>query len=767
MSGPAESGALVGQVVAQYRITAFLGRGGMGEVYEAFDTRLRRNVALKLLASEAKDVPKSRRRLLREARAASAVSHPGIVGIFEIGEHAGRSFIAMEAVRGRVLAERIADDGPMSEFEVLGLAIQIAEAMQAAHGSGVVHRDLKPRNLMLTDEGRVKILDFGIARPDPMAEIETFDTQIRQSSLDANPGTLMYMSPEQLLGESVDQRSDVFSLGVVVFEMLTGLRPFDRSEASGSGLAAYLHELLYRQPEHLLELRPGASAQLERLVGKMLAKSPEDRYQTMAEVSADLRSLLERLEWQDRTPPEDAAPRLPSRFRWVPRRAAAAVFGVAALSIMALLALWAGRWTPAYPSAEGASTNRPGSTLAGGANDTPCLLDGASGGERTPHSLWTTGNGFLVRFDREGSIDRAIECFEAALTLGREYAPAHSSLSRAYRRLYRKKHEETWRLKSQASAREAVRLAPHLTHAQVSAALAQILSGDLDGAEAELTRLARLDPDEPDIPMGRAEIADRRGEVKARVEWLERAVELEPGRWDLWSRLGDAQYDTGRFDAAAAAYQKSLEITPDNYMVFRNLAAVRHHQGDFQGTVDALQRSLAIRPTASGYSNLGTAYFFQGYYREAAEAYEDALELSPNHHVRWANLGDAYRQIPGRTHDAQESHARAAELVQERLASNPEDPELLSRLALYLARSGEPAAARAALPSESAAPDFYASPSSWFRACLVFESLGERDLALEALGWALEQGLSPAEAKADPELAGLREDLRYHRLVQR
>ena len=750
MSGLVESGALVGRTIAQYRLTGFLGRGGMGEVYEAFDTRLRRSVALKFLAAD-DDAAASHRRLLREARAASTIDHPGIVGIFEVGEFDDRSFIAMELVHGRSLADVLADDGPLSVSEAIDVARHAAEAMDAAHASGVVHRDLKPKNLMVTDQGRVKVLDFGIARPSPLAEIDTFDTEPRHSTGDATPGTLVYMSPEQLLGEAVDARSDVFSLGIVLFEMLTGRRPFERSTESGFGPAAYLHQLLYRQPKSLSDLEPDVPPRLERIVGKMLAKSPDDRQQSMAEVAEELSSLSVAASAQTRSGPRNESVDTP-RIRRGVARWAMPLLVVAPVALAGGYAWQAQLWNSAVEVVPEAM------------QDVPCALKDHR--ERTPIALWEAGNQFFQRFDRQHHIQLAVECFDAAISLRADYAPAHSSLARAYQQLYRKKKDEVWRIRAEASAREAIQLDPHLTHAQVTVALGKIWSGELESAEADLLQMSRLDPDEPDIPFGLAKIAQARGRFDEMVHWLQRAASLDPDRWDLWSRLGDAHYRAGDWKDAGKAYEKSLEVTPDNFVVHRNLAAVRHQQGDFEGTVDALQRSLAIQPSAAAYSNLGTAYFFKGFFKEAADAFEDALEMRPDHYVRWANLADALRQVPGRREEARQSYERAAELLRERLIVQPEDPALRSRLALYLARSGDGAAARAVLPTEAEYPTYYEVPPSWYQACLVFESLGERGEALHALEQALRLGHPIVEAKSEPELAALREDLRYHRLVQ-
>lgn len=220
---------MIGQKVAQYEVVGKLGAGGMGEVYKARDTRLHRFVALKALPPDAAAGKERRQRFLREARAASALAHPGIVTIHDLLRHDGGDFIVMEWVRGTPIGELL-ESGALSWHQAVSYAAQIARAMATAHEAGIVHRDLKPQNVMVTADERVKVLDFGIARLDAGADSAldqaTLSTVVTREG--ATPGTFAYMSPERALGEPVDARSDVFALGLVLYEMLTGRRPFAR-----------------------------------------------------------------------------------------------------------------------------------------------------------------------------------------------------------------------------------------------------------------------------------------------------------------------------------------------------------------------------------------------------------------------------------------------------------------------------------------------------------------------------------------------------------
>ncbi|MGH8003130.1 MAG: serine/threonine-protein kinase, partial [Limisphaerales bacterium] len=207
---------MIGQTVSHYRIESEIGQGGMGVVYKAFDTRLERPVALKFLSPQFVSHPEAKSRFLNEARAASALNHPNICTIYEIGEWGSREFIAMELVEGKPLSKLIAS-GKLPVPKVLDYSLQMAEGLDAAHKKGVIHRDVKPDNILVTAEGRLKIMDFGLAKIRHTAKITTTGTAL---------GTAAYMSPEQARGELVDARADIFSLGMILYEMLTGRHPF-------------------------------------------------------------------------------------------------------------------------------------------------------------------------------------------------------------------------------------------------------------------------------------------------------------------------------------------------------------------------------------------------------------------------------------------------------------------------------------------------------------------------------------------------------------
>ena len=272
---------MIGRSISHYKILSELGRGGMGVVYKATDTKLERPVALKFLAAHAIEDPEHKARFVREAKAAARLDHQNICPIYEIDEVDGQTFLAMAFLEGQTLKDKIAER-PLKLDEALDIAIQTAQGLKAAHQNEVVHRDIKPANLMLTAEGQVKIMDFGLAQLADRSRLTKTTTML---------GTPAYMSPEQTRRERTDRRTDIWSLGVVIYEMVTGRLPFE-----GEREQAVLYAITSEEPEPITALRVGIPMELDRIVSKAMAKESDERYQHSDELFVDLQALRKRLE---------------------------------------------------------------------------------------------------------------------------------------------------------------------------------------------------------------------------------------------------------------------------------------------------------------------------------------------------------------------------------------------------------------------------------------------------------------------------------------
>ena len=626
---------MVGATLGHYRIVELLGKGGMGEVYLAEDLRLRRQVALKVLPSRGGD-DASRARLLREARVASSLSHPNIAVIYEIDDVEGpdgrTSFIAMEYVPGRTLAQHVRGRG-LSAAEIVSLVRQVAEALAEAHDRGVIHRDVKSSNVMVTDSGRVKVLDFGLAQYTPPAG-DTESTWTRRIEAEgALVGTVAYMSPEQALGRELDPRTDVFSLGVVFHELLAGELPFP-----GSNAIEVIDAILHRPPPPLALSGESLVPELQRIVRKMLAKDRAGRYQTMRELGRDLEALERR--------PAGA-----------PAAAPPAATAVAVMSFTNITRDTGDDWL--------------GTGIAETVTADLKRVEGLSVVAR--ERIWEV----LRKLGGPGAVPEEA----LAILLGREL-DARWVVGGGYQRL-----GSVVRVTARVTDVET----GDVVHTvKVDGSIEEIFALQ-DRIVAELSQGLRLAPGGAERGAEETHVVDAyeafgRGMLNLRLEsyesldravlLFERAVALDPRYARAHLQLGSA-YDVKAaylglpelHERALASFRRAIELAPDLALAWKEMGSCLTSLGREDEGIEAIVRAMALDPAdAAAHAALARAYFVgKARWADAAAEYETALRLNPQ--AGWTALQLAHCAALMRDFARGEDAAQRAAALQEKMQS--------------------------------------------------------------------------------------------------
>jgi tetratricopeptide (TPR) repeat protein/tRNA A-37 threonylcarbamoyl transferase component Bud32 len=744
--------------IGPYRLMEPIGAGGMGTVWRAWDERLKRPVALKQFHSDALDNPRLRERFRREAEAQARLNHPAIVRIYDLIEMDAGDWIVMELVEGQTL-QGLLETGLCDVQQSIRLGREIAEGLAEAHRHGLIHRDLKAANVMVTPSGHAKILDFGIVK---QIQAEPQDTTV--SVLGLVVGTSYAMSPEQSMALPLDARSDLFSLGSLLYEMATGIAPF-RADTAQATLARVCN---FRQ-RPASTVRPGVPQEFSDLIDRLLEKDPVHRPQDAHEVAALLENLIMTRPFSPKEPSGEAPPGEPEieqntraeRFRtFLPAWAQGSGAGPPAPQSLAAAPLAASR-------ARSATLWR--AALWGGLILLLAIAAGYVLLRKTApfdsYVLYQEGAEYLSRYDRKGNLDRAIESFQRVLAKDDHHAAAHASLAKAYwMKLQGESKDPIWLDRALPMARRAVELDDDLAMAWVSLGLIHYSMGDLDEATRNFDQALRLEPRNADAYYGLGRVDEAQKRIPEAEAAHRKAIEIRPDRM-YWDELGSLYYRTGKTAEAIRAFEKSIALAPDSFYGYRNLGAALYSQGDLDQAAAQFQKALQIQPDSTLYGNLGNLYFAQGFYDKSVEAFEKALVMpgGANSYLQWGNLGDACRWTPDKKERAREAYLRAIQLLREELRSHPQDVTLRSRLALYRAKRGDRDAALAELAGlETAAGK---DARARYRMLVAYEALGARDKALAALGQALRGGFPAEEIRKDPELLALRADPRYHQLI--
>jgi tetratricopeptide (TPR) repeat protein len=735
---------MIGRKLLHYEIAERLGAGGMGEVWRAVDPRLQREVAIKILPARGGEESREHERFVREARATSALVHPNIITIHEINAADGLDFIVMEYVRGEPLSEALVR-GPLTVARAVEYAIQIADALKVAHEAGIVHRDLKPGNIMISSSGVVKVVDFGIAKRVALEGHEDVGTTSAPlTAMGVSIGTPTYMSPEQALGDAVDSRSDLFSFGIVLYEMLAGQRPFESTTRLG-----LVRQIVHDPPRPLHAVAPYVPNALVTIVDRCLVKEPAGRYASVATLLAELRRVAAQLPSKEADPSEAAtqllAPAVAPR-RTMPLRAVAA----AAAIMLVVIVSWA--WGPSLLQ-----------WRRTGPSPRPSVADAAA----SPQELYNDATDRLRFYYREGNVDAAIKLLNRALALKSPYPIAEARLSAAYWRKNFVSADPEWQKRALAHAERAVAGNDQLAVAHIARGTALMLAGRVDEAAAAYQKAETLDPTNWELLCRLADLAVVRKDSGAAERFFRRATESGPREWEAHGYLGTFLYGAGRYADAMASFEKMRELAPDNARGYSNLAAVYYQLGRTDESAAVLQRAIesATTPDSLTYSNLGTYLYFQGKYPEAERAFDEAVKLNANAYLRWGNRGDAVRMTSPDSEKMHESYRRAIQLARHELTKRPNDANTRSSLALYLMRDGQPKEALAEIEPVLSQADLRGSVL--FKGALVMELAGQRERSLRLLGQALDAGYQLREIAAEPDLVNLRGDPEYHRLVSR
>ncbi|HET8667491.1 MAG TPA: tetratricopeptide repeat protein, partial [Terriglobales bacterium] len=786
-----------------------------------------------------------------------------IASIYDILQTGTETLIVMEYVEGRTLRARLQQQR-LTIPEFVHLAVQCCDALRAAHARGIIHCDIKPENIMLTADGEVKVLDFGIARRLPSIQSPASAPTL-ETSLHSFSGTPAYMAPELLLEKQPDSRADLFSLGVVFYEVLAGINPF-----AADGVIPTAERVLRDTPRSPSRLNRQVTEELSRIVMRLLSKKPAERYASADELGSHLRRLLADSE------KTVAKPRLRSRR-----------FGLAAAAILAIMVALAsvlvvyrprlsriGTATavaqqkqlavlpfvtpdgknrafcdgltetltaklgqisdhyalavipPSEARSEGITTVEQahkslGATLVltgtlrqSGAmvRISYSLVDAASRqqirgdsitselsnpfeveddvvgsvldalqialqpdqrralssrgtAEPQAYDFYLQGVGYLQDYHKSENVDAALTLFRHALERDPKYGLAWAGVGQASWLKYDSTKDPEWARKAQQSCERAIQLAENASSSHVCLGTVYRGTGRYEQAIAELQKAVDLEPSSENARLALASAYEALNRLSDAEATYRRGIALHPSYWGGYNKLGVFYFTHARYPQALEMFEKVVELAPDNFRGYNNIGGIYLALDQYDKAIPALERALALRASGDSYSNLGTAYFYQHRFADAARVYEQSVKSDPTQYMPWGNLAEAYFWIPAKRAEAENAYRKAIQLIQKELSVNPRNAPVRSDLALYEGMLGQGGPAYANIQK---ALEFGPADSEiLFKAAIIHKRLGNPDQALTYLQKCVAAGFSPNQIRDNPIFDGLHSDPRFQELTRK
>jgi len=812
---------MIGKNISHYKILEKLGEGGMGVVYKAQDTKLDRIVALKFLPKRLLDDEESRIRFTQEAKSASALDHQNIATIYEIDEVEGEFFISMAYIEGKSL-EELNKEKPFSLEEILKIAIQIGEGLNAAHKKGIIHRDIKSDNIMITREGVAKITDFGLAK------LRDADALADDGAVS---GTLQYMSPEQAQGSPLDFRSDIFSFGIVIYEMITGQMPF-----KGEHSAALTYSILFETPEPLATYKAEISEEFQKIVDKALQKELEARYQHTEELVADLKKLQKDpdLWYQDRIKKrQEQRPTIAVMYLENLSGRQEEDYFVAGMTedIITDLCNIKGIKVLSRSDVLPFRGKKVNIKEIGKRLSVDYILEGsvrkADHKLRINAQLIKTADGFHVwaeRFDKElknifdlqaevarkiaqslkvklspneivqiekkptfsiqaydyylqgrdyywklgkKDIEFAIKLYEKALQIDPDYALAYAGLADAYVYKYEAYYDRSLSVLEEAerASQKALELDRELPEAHRSLGRVYMFKKMTDPAIEEFIKATELRPNCYEAYRALGWIYEELRDYDKAVKWAQKTIEIRPTDKEAFRLLGITYYDQQLYDLALESFHKALDVAPDYSPAFYCIGCTFLKLGKFDQAFENFQKCIDTGGDPNVYLDSGWAYLLQKDYENSLKSFQQSIDLGYFDFLAFYSLGLVHQEIK-KEKEAIECYQKAIQLCSQELKADPDNPYIHSTLGLaYLALGEEDKGEKEMEISKELAPE---NGAILYDLARFYAKRKDEEKSLEFLKQATKLPLSPSkfEIQLDPHFKNLQEGSLFAELME-